>query len=155
VTTKRVDLEFIGRDGKSTTDYIIGAPTVMVDIFVGYDPAKAVGGTVNVDFKSHRALVDTGADLNVIDEDLIPEGTKFTMEVDGMNVGVQLRGKVYLAAMSIIGMEHIFAGPVIATPLISKGAITPLILGRHALAQYKFMYDTPMQQFWLEREKRQ
>jgi predicted aspartyl protease len=115
-------------------------PTILVD--VGVKSRSTPGQTPDLAGKRIRALIDTGADGNCIDDALarklgLPQIDKG--EVSG--IGGKSMAAMYLARMYIPQLERLIFEPLAGVRLEEGDQWHRAVLGRRFLRQYRMTYD--------------
>jgi hypothetical protein len=144
-------IHFVDEEGNPTADYVLGMPTVWLDIQVGFD-SSAYGpkDPIAPEFQRCRGLIDTGANHVVIDTSLAIGLEPLRPAVDAKSTTFHLKGDVFSALILIVGMPRPCMLEVVARPLKERDFPLPLIIGRDLLSAYKLIYDTPRRDFRLE-----
>ena len=130
-----------GRGNETPADLLERfGPTLFVDI--GLKSRAVVGQPPDLAEKRIRALIDTGADGNCIDDALarrlgLPEIDKG--EVSG--IGGKSMASMYLARMYIPQLERLIFEPLAGVRLEEGDQWHRAILGRRFLRQYRMTYD--------------
>jgi hypothetical protein len=105
-------------------------------------PVERHGETFLADLKSQSALIDTGADYNLIDHSLIPTGATPERYVHSAGVhGEIVHAPLYPIRFYFVEAEHCILSQVIGADLSNTG--TKILLGRLFLAKTRFTYDGP------------
>ena len=130
-----------GKNGLSTADLLVDlGPTLRVDI--GLKSRSAPGEAPDLAAKRLRALIDTGAGGDCIDDDLarqlklpiIDEG-----EISG--VGGCHHAFIYTARVYVPSLQRLLFQPFTGVELLEGRQWHRVILGRTFLRQYRLAYD--------------
>ncbi len=115
-------------------------PTLLVDI--GLKSRAAPGALPDLPQKSVRALIDTGAGGDCIDDDLARSlGLPVTDEGEISGVGGKHLAFVYLARLWIPALDRLLFQPFTGVKLSQGEQWHGVILGRSFLRQYRLTYD--------------
>lgn len=115
-------------------------PTLLVD--VGYRSRAAPDHKPNLPAKRIRALLDTGAGADGIDEGLARElGLPVTDEMEISGIGGRRRTLVYLARLYIPTLDRLAFQPFAGVKLEEGEQWHRVILGRTFLRPYRLAYD--------------
>lgn len=133
----------VGKNGLSTTDLLVDlGPTVLVDI--GLKSRSASGQRPDLAEKGIKALIDTGAGADCIDDDLaVRLGLPITDEGEISGVGGRHRAFIYTARVYVPGLNRLLFQRFTGVRLEGGGQWHRVILGRTFLRQYRLTYDGP------------
>lgn len=131
----RVRVTHLNGRGEVSSDHVLAAPCVEV-LF-----SFTTGLTGNVTYEGKVwALIDTGADMNLIDVALIPQHATRNAAIETRGISGATSATVYLADLSLVG-----SGTALTTQVLEwhqrAGAPYRVILGRHFLRHTRFIYD--------------
>ena len=87
------------------------------------------------------ALIDTGADINLIEQTLVPAHARFNANIRNVGVSGASEATVYLADMLLCGSEKSFTTQFSTANL--GASPYRMILGRLFLRHTRFRYDGP------------
>lgn len=94
------------------------------------------------------AIVDTGANNTLVSEELAA-GLTPLYTIPSLNTGIVRTGRVFNALLEIIGLDAPVFMKVGCSSL--QGSVAPVLLGRNLLRKYRMVYDTPKEEFHLEK----
>jgi hypothetical protein len=117
-------------------------PTLLVDI--GLKSRSPVGQKPDLQEKGVRALIDTGAGANCIDEDLAI-ALQLPLSEAGELVGVDGRkpANIYLARLYVPSLDRMLFERLWGAKLQEGEQWQKVILGREFLRRYRMTYDAP------------
>jgi hypothetical protein len=144
----RLPITFLANDGTPTKDYVHGWPIVYVNIEVGFEPPSDPNKTLIPNFIRVPAIVDTGANNTLISDDLAA-GLTPLYTIPSVNTGIIRTGRVFNALLEIIGLDEPLFMKIGCSSL--QGSVAPVLLGRNLLQKYRMVYDTPGEEFYLEK----
>jgi predicted aspartyl protease len=127
-----------------------GWPSVLVNLEVGFTPPANPNATFAPNFKTYRALLDTGSSHTIIDHSLA-NGLTPLRPISGLNMGVAQNGGAFNALLEIQGLNDLIQLEVGTQSIIGRGMQNPVIIGRDVLARYRLVYDPPKGIVTLER----
>jgi len=130
-----------GANGLSPADLLVElGPTVRVDI--GLKSRSPAGGSPDLAEKRIRALIDTGAGGDCIDDELARRlGLPITDEGEISGVGGRHSAAIYTARVYIPSLDRLLFQPFTGVKLHEGGQWHRVILGRTFLRQYRLAYD--------------
>lgn len=130
-----------GKDGLSPADLLARfGPTLRVDL--GLRSRTAVDGRPDLPQKGVRALIDTGAGGDCIDDDLARSlNLPVTDEGEISGVGGKHRAFVYTARLYIPAMDILLFQPFTGVKLQGGDQWHQVLLGRSFLRPYRMIYD--------------
>lgn len=130
-----------GKNGLSAADLLVDlGPTVLVDI--GLKSRTSSGEPPDLAEKKIKALIDTGAGGDCIDNDLaIRLGLPITDEGEISGVGGRQHAFVYTARVYVPKLDRLLFQRFTGVKLQDGGQWHRLILGRTFLRQYRLAYD--------------
>lgn len=130
-----------GKNGLSPADLLVElGPTVLVDI--GLKSRGATGGPPILSEKRVRALIDTGAGGDCIDDELARRlGLPVTDEGEISGVGGRHHAFIYTARVYVPSLDRLLFQPFTGVKLEEGGQWHRVILGRTFLRQYSLAYD--------------
>ncbi len=115
-------------------------PTLLVDI--GLKPRNLQGGDPDLPVKRVRALIDTGAGCECIDDELARSlNLPITDEGEISGVGGKHHGYVYTARVWAPGLDRLLFQPFTGVKLRQGESWHRLILGRTFLRRYALSYN--------------
>ena len=129
-----------GRGTEGPADLLVKlGPTLRVD--VGHRSRAAPDAPLNLAAKSVRALLDTGAGMDGIDETLARDlNLPVTDEVEVSGIGGRHRARLYLARLWIPGLDRLLFQPFAGVKLEEGDQWHRVILGRNFLRAYRVNY---------------
>jgi predicted aspartyl protease len=130
-----------GAPGESPADLLLRfGPTVWVDI--GLKSRAGPGSEPDLPEKRVKALIDTGAGGDCIDEELARK-LRLPIHDEGeiSGVGGRHRAFIYTARIYIPGLKKLLFQPFTGVKLYEGEQWHRVILGRSFLRQYKLAYD--------------
>lgn len=117
-------------------------PTLLVDI--GLKSRSASGERPDLPKKKVRALIDTGAGGDCIDDDLARDlGLPITDEGEISGVGGRHQAFIYLARLYVPTLNRLLFQPFTGVKLAQGEQWHGVILGRSFLRPYRLTYDGP------------
>lgn len=130
-----------GANGRSPTDLLVElGPTLRVDI--GLKARVGTDGKPDLAHKQVKALIDTGAGGDCIDDDLAQMlGLPITDEGEISGVGGRHRAYIYTARVYVPGLDRLLFQPFTGVRLQAGDQWHKLILGRTFLRQHRLVYD--------------
>jgi hypothetical protein len=130
-----------GKAGKSAADLLAElGPTLLVDI--GLKSNAVAGPKPNLAKQGVRALIDTGAGANCIDDALARSlGLPITDEGEVSGIGGVTLVNIYTARVYLPGLDRLLFEPFAGVRLREGGQWHRLILGRSFLRPYRMIYD--------------
>lgn len=131
----------VGKNGLSTADLLVDlGPTLLVDI--GLKSRAASGKPPDLAEKGIKALIDTGAGGDCIDDDLaVRLGIPITDEGVISGVGGRQHAFIYTARVYVPKLDRLLFQRFTGVKLADGGQWHRLILGRTFLRQYRLTYD--------------
>lgn len=131
----------VGNAGSSPADLLVQfGPTLFVDI--GMKSRSIAGGVPDLPMKNVKALIDTGAGGDCIDDDLARSlGLQISDEGEISGIGGRHRAFIYTARIYIPKLERLLFQPFTGVKLQQGDQWHGVILGRTFLRQYKMLYD--------------
>jgi hypothetical protein len=115
-------------------------PTLLVDI--GLKSRSAAGSLPDLEQKGVRALIDTGAGGDCIDDDLASAlGLPITDEGEISGVGGRHRAFIYTARLYVPALDKLLFQPFTGVKLRQGDQWHQVILGRSFLRPYKLTYE--------------
>lgn len=132
-----------GKEGLSAADLLIQlGPTLLVDI--GLKSRSAPGDRPDLAGKRIKALVDTGAGGDCIDEALAQElGLPITEEGEISGVGGRHRAYIYTARLYVPALDRLLFQQFTGVKLTEGRQFQRVLLGRTFLRHYRLAYDGP------------
>lgn len=133
-----------GTGGEGPADLLVRlGPTIKVDIGL-----KAIGvtadGSPDLPLKGVRALIDTGAGGDCIDDDLARSlGLPVTDEGEISGVGGRHHAYIYTARLWVPHLNQLLFQPFTGVKLREGEQWHRVILGRGFLRPYRLSYDGP------------
>lgn len=130
-----------GKGGESPADLLARlGPTVLVDI--GLKARSSSSGTPDLPLKGVRALIDTGAGGDCIDDHLARSlGLPITDEGEISGVGGRHHAYIYTARIWVPQLDKLLFQPFTGVKLRQGEQWHQVILGRGFLRPYRFTYD--------------
>lgn len=130
-----------GKGGKTAADLLAElGPTFRVDI--GLKSRSAAGAKPNLAAKGVRALLDTGAGANCIDDGLARSlGLPITDEGEVSGIGGKTSANIYLARIYVPDLNRLLFEPFAGVKLEEGEQWHRVILGRAFLRPYQMIYD--------------
>lgn len=130
-----------GKDGKSPSDLLAElGPTLKVDI--GLRRSPGADGKPDLPAKGVRALIDTGAGGDCIDDDLARElGLVIHEEGYISGVGGRHWAATYMARIYVPSLDRLLFQSFTGVKLRQGGQWHRVILGRTFLRPYRLVYD--------------
>ena len=130
-----------GKNGRTTADLLVSlGPTLLVD--VGLKSRSSAGERPDLSEKKVRALIDTGAGGDCIDDDLARAlGLRVTDEGEISGVGGRNHAYIYTARVYVPGLDRLLFQPFTGVRLRAGDQWHKLILGRTFLRQHRLVYD--------------
>ncbi len=130
-----------GKGGATPSDLLVNlGPTLRVDI--GLKSRAAAGVTPDLDRKNVKALIDTGAGGDCIDDDLAKAlGLPITDEGEMSGVGGRHHAFIYTARLFVPSLNRLLFQPFTGVKLQQGDQWHQVILGRPFLRRYKLVYD--------------
>jgi hypothetical protein len=141
-----------GRGSETPADLLerLG-PTLLVDI--GLKSRSPDMSSPNLAGKDIKALIDTGADGNCIDDQLALTLKLPVMDVgDISGIGGKTTANIYLARMYVRQLDRLIFEPLAGVHLEQGGQWHRAILGRRFLRQYRMVYDATSGQVEISEE---
>lgn len=132
-----------GKGGESAADLLerLG-PTILVDI--GRRSRATTGGTPDLPLKGVRALIDTGATGECIDDELAQAlGLPVSEEGWMSGIGGRHRTVIYTARLYVPALDRMLFQRFTGVKLQDGGQWHRVILGRRFLRPYRLSYDGP------------
>lgn len=129
-----------GKGSESAADLLTRlGPTLLVDL--GYRSRAAPDAAPNLPAKRIRALLDTGAGADCIDEVLAESlGLPVTNEVEISGIGGRHHALVYMARLYVPALERLVFQPFAGVKLEAGDQWHRVILGRGFLRPYRMDY---------------
>jgi gag-polyprotein putative aspartyl protease len=130
-----------GKDGKSPADLLAQlGPTFRVDI--GLKSRSTAGTKPDLPAKGIRALLDTGAGGNCIDDALARSlGLPITDEGEVSGIGGKTLANIYMARIYIPDLDRLMFEQFAGVKLEQGDQWHRVILGRSFLRPYQMRYD--------------
>ena len=130
-----------GKNGRTTADLLVSlGPTLLVD--VGLKSRSSAGERPDLPEKKVRALIDTGAGGDCIDDDLARAlCLPVTDEGEISGVGGRHHAYIYTARVYVPGLDRLLFQPFTGVRLRAGDQWHKLILGRTFLRQHRLVYD--------------
>ncbi|MBI1407484.1 MAG: hypothetical protein GC145_15340 [Caulobacter sp.] len=130
-----------GKDGATPSDLLVQVgPTLRVDI--GLRSRAVAGQPPDLPRKNIKALIDTGAGGDCIDDDLAHSlGLPITDEGEMSGVGGRHHAFVYTARLFIPSLGRLLFQPFTGVKLQQGDQLHQIILGRPFLRNYRLTYD--------------
>lgn len=130
-----------GAPGESPADLLVRlGPTIQVDI--GLKSLSPAGETPNLAEKKVKALIDTGAGGDCIDDDLAQRlNLPVTDEGEISGVGGRHHAFIYLARLYIPQLDKLLFQPFTGVKLHEGEQWHRVILGRSFLRGYRLVYE--------------
>jgi hypothetical protein len=131
----------VGRDNETPADLLVRfGPTIVVDI--GMKSRSAPGEPPDLPMKNVKALVDTGAGGDCIDDDLARTlGLQISDEGVISGVGGRHRAFIYTARLYIPSANKLLFQRFTGAKLQQGDQWQRVILGRSFLREYRMTYD--------------
>lgn len=131
------------RDGQSGADWLVEiGPTVHVDI--GRRSRSAPGQPPDLDGKRIKALIDTGAGGDCIDETLATQlGLPITDSGMIGGVGGRHQASIYTARLYVPALKRLLFQRFTGVRLAEGAQPHRVLLGRTFLRHYRMTYDGP------------
>lgn len=130
-----------GKNGRTPADLLVEiGPTLRVD--VGLKSRSQAGDRPDLAGKNIKALIDTGAGGDCIDESLaVALGLPVTDEGEISGVGGRHHAFIYTARVYVPTLDRLLFQPFTGVKLQAGAQLHQLILGRTFLRQYRLIYD--------------
>jgi hypothetical protein len=130
-----------GRAGESPADLLVRlGPTIQVDI--GLKSRSKPGEQPDLQEKKVKALIDTGAGGDCIDDELARRlGLPIHDEGEISGVGGRHRAFIYTARIYVPRLDRLLFQPFAGVKLSEGEQWHRVILGRSFLRQYRLAYD--------------
>jgi hypothetical protein len=130
-----------GKGGKTAADLLAElGPTFRVD--VGLKSRSMAGEKPDLTMKGVRALLDTGAGANCIDDELARSlGLPITDEGEVSGIGGKTLANIYTARLYIPDLDRLLFEPFAGVKLKEGAQWHRVILGRSFLRPYRMTYD--------------
>lgn len=130
-----------GKAGRTAADLLAElGPTFRVD--VGLKSRSTPGAKPDLPAKAVRALIDTGAGANCIDDQLARSlGLPITDEGEVSGIGGKTLANIYLARIYIPSLDRLLFERFAGAKLEEGGQWHHVILGRTFLRPYRMSYD--------------
>ncbi len=130
-----------GKNGLSAADLLVDlGPTLLVDI--GLKSRSAPGDTPDLSEKRIKALIDTGAGGDCIDDELARQlSLPVTDEGEISGVGGRHHAFIYTARVYVPSLDRLLFQPFTGVKLLEGRQWHRVILGRTFLRQYRLAYD--------------
>jgi len=130
-----------GKGGASPADLLVQfGPTIFVDI--GLKSRSAPGRPPDLQCKAVRALIDTGAGGDCIDDELAQAlGLPITDEGEISGIGGKHQAFIYTARLWVPALDRLLFQPFTGVKLKQGEQWHQVILGRSFLRQYRLSYD--------------
>lgn len=130
-----------GKAGRSPADLLVEiGPTLLVDL--GLKSRSVAGLSPDLPRKSVKALIDTGAGADCIDDDLARSlGLPITDEGDVSGIGGRHHAFIYTARVFVPRLDRLLFQPFTGVNLQDGRQMHQIILGRTFLRQYRLIYD--------------
>jgi hypothetical protein len=130
-----------GKGGKTAADLLAElGPTFRVDI--GLKSRSLAGAKPDLPAKGVRALLDTGAGANCIDDGLARSlGLPITDEGEVSGINGKTRANIYTARIYILDLDRLLFEPFAGVKLTEGEQWHRVILGRPFLRPYRMIYD--------------
>lgn len=140
-----------GTAGETPADLLVRlGPTLKVDIGLKAGRSSA-GGAPDLPMKGVRALIDTGAGGDCIDDDLAQSlGLPITDEGEISGVGGRHHAYIYTARIWVPNFDRLLFQPFTGVKLTQGEQWHQVILGRGFLRPYRLVYDGSSGQVELE-----
>nr|QQZ51752.1 aspartyl protease family protein [Phenylobacterium glaciei] len=115
-------------------------PTLLVDI--GLKPRSSAGEPPDLQLKKVKALIDTGAGGDCIDDGLARSlGLPITDEGEISGIGGKHRAFIYTARIYVRDLDRLLFQPFTGVKLAEGEQWHRVILGRAFLRPYRMTYD--------------
>ena len=133
----------VGKAGATTADLLVQfGPTLLVDI--GIKSRAPAGEPPDLPKKRIKALIDTGAGGDCIDDDLARAiGLPITDEGEISGVGGRSPAYIYTARIYVPALDRLLFQPFTGVKLQQGDQWHGVILGRTFLRQYRLAYNGP------------
>lgn len=130
-----------GKNGLAPADLLVEiGPTVWVDI--GLKSRSAAGQPPDLAQKRIRALIDTGAGGDCIDDELARRlQLPISDEGEISGVGGRHHAYIYTARVFVPSLDRMLFQPFTGVKLMEGRQLHRVILGRNFLRQYRLIYD--------------
>jgi hypothetical protein len=130
-----------GKGGLQPPDLLVRlGPTIMVDI--GLKSRGPAGGPPDLSRKKIKALIDTGAGGDCIDDDLAKSlGLPITDEGEISGVGGRHQAFIYTARLYVPALDRLLFQPFTGVKLQQGDQWHGVILGRPFLRHYTLTYN--------------
>jgi hypothetical protein len=130
-----------GTAGATPADLLVQlGPTLMVDI--GLKSRSSAGSTPDLPTKNVRALIDTGAGGDCIDDELAKSlGLPISDEGEISGIGGKHHAFIYTARIYVPQLKQLLFQPFTGVKLEQGGQWHRVILGRTFLRPYFLTYD--------------
>lgn len=131
----------VGKAGASPADLLVQfGPTLLVDI--GMKSRSIAGEPPDLPMKKVKALIDTGAGGDCIDDDLARSlGLQISDEGEISGVGGRHRAFIYTARIYVPKLNRLLFQPFTGVRLQQGDQWHRVILGRTFLRQYTMAYN--------------
>lgn len=130
-----------GKNGRSPSDLLVElGPTLLVDI--GLKSRSSAGRQPDLAGKKVRALIDTGAGGDCIDENLA-RAMKLPIVDEGeiSGIGGRCHAYVYMARLYVPSLDRLLFQKFTGVRLQDGGQWHQIILGRTFMRPYQLTYD--------------
>lgn len=130
-----------GRAGATPADLLIQlGPTLMVDI--GLRSRSSAGAPPDLPLKNVKALIDTGAGGDCIDDELAKSlGLPISDEGEISGIGGRHHAFIYTARLYVPKLGRLLFQPFTGVKLQQGAQWHRVILGRSFLRPYRLIYD--------------
>lgn len=130
-----------GKAGSGPADLLLQlGPTLLVDI--GLKSRSSAGEPPDLQLKKVKALIDTGAGGDCIDDDLARSlGLPITDEGEISGIGGRHRAFIYTARIYVRDLDRLLFQPFTGVKLAEGEQWHRVILGRAFLRPYRMTYD--------------
>jgi hypothetical protein len=131
----------VGKAGETEADLLVRlGPTLLVDI--GLKSRASAGEKPNLAKKAVKALIDTGAGGDCIDDDLARSlGLPITEEGEISGVGGRHHAFIYTARLYVPSLDRLVFQQFAGVKLQEGDQWHRVILGRTFLRPYRMIYD--------------
>lgn len=131
----------VGKGGLSASDLLVHlGPTLMVDI--GLKSRSAPGDKPDLECKRIKALIDTGAGGDCIDDELARKlRLPVTEEGEISGVGGRHNASIYTARIYVPSLNRLLFQQFTGVKLTEGRQFQSVILGRTFLREYRMIYD--------------